>query len=221
MTITDEGIESGEYIPDMELIDAVEDVYSGYSTEVHVWTGTFSEASQRVLGLIEGGHGFVTETVATDPTRDVRTACKFCGGRLSLKQKDWLCQFDIAPWDNCECNWCLQRRMWLAYQALDRGRPRVQCGKPECVRAHARERKRNERNRKVQLSSPSTSNEKQPTRVGFRDDGPGTRHAVFPTLRKPSGNYPDPTGDAAVTLAVEPPAVWELVYRLQWHQEHG
>lgn len=215
MTSTAERI--SEYAPDLGLIDSIEDAYSGEATDTYLWIGEFSDAAGRVRGLIEGGHGFSTWTGA-DPARRVRTDCRFCGDQLPLPDTDWLCEFDGTD-DDCRCNWCEHRRMWSAHEASSRGRPRVQCGKPECVRAHNTERQRNSRRRRAE--PPQGGTVSQATEVG-RDDGPGTRHAVFPTLRKPGGGYADPTGDTAMSVAGgwPRPAVWELAYSLEWHREH-
>lgn len=104
----------------------------------------------RVRGLVQGGHGFTTETVQAP--KQVLVNCRYCGGMLYRPDGstvEWLCEFgleELRP--DCECNWCLCRNLWLAGEYRGRGRPRFQCGSVDCMRAMAAERSKRYRARK-------------------------------------------------------------------------
>ncbi len=97
-----------------------------------------------IRGMVQGGHGFTVNKAET-PTPIV-VSCRYCGGPLRPPDLsvEWFCEFP-EPMEGCQCNWCLERHLWMAGQYRGRGRPRVQCGSRECSRALAAERQRRRR----------------------------------------------------------------------------
>lgn len=103
------------------------------------------QAAERILGMTQAGHGFAVQTVTRDPAKQVQTRCRYCGQPMAQTAAEWLCEFGWFDWSDCSCNWCLCRQQYQAGRYRAAGRPRVQCGAPECKRRHDAERKRKSR----------------------------------------------------------------------------
>jgi hypothetical protein len=110
----------------------------------HIDDDTLARATERVSGMTQFGHGFKVESVAlpAPPTR-----CKYCDGPMARTSAEWLCEFG-SEWLGCSCNCCLIREQYEAGQYRAKGRPRTQCGAPECKRQADRDRQSNARTRK-------------------------------------------------------------------------
>jgi hypothetical protein len=112
--------------------------YNGWSGDYagNTPTGRQQPAESRERGssshLLTANHGFVVETLgSTQPKPD---PCPHCGGsRYSVNT--WFCEFqpeEVTPMTDtgCGCNWCLINR----WATPGKGRPRIHCGKPACVK---------------------------------------------------------------------------------------
>jgi hypothetical protein len=111
------------------------------------------EQAEGMHGLLQAGHGFAVQTVTRDETKQIQTACKYCGDLLTNPVDHWLCEVTgaAADWAGCGCNWCECRRQYERAEHRKQARPRVQCGAPECYRKLRNENQRERRAREKAL----------------------------------------------------------------------
>lgn len=107
----------------------------------------------RVDDLVGSGHGFIVKKSGA-PTRDI-PPCRYCGNPM-YSHVAWICECSmlvvrlVGDDGKCKCNWCLINRNALPGP----GRPKTQCGRPECKKAHKRsQNRRNYHRRRKQLAS--------------------------------------------------------------------
>lgn len=103
------------------------------------------DSDEIIKGLLQAGHGYQVTAADRNYHKPIQTLCRYCHNPLPLPRAgNWFCEFE-EPFQDCECNACLIRCLWLAREFRGRGRPRIQCGSRECIKAHNAERKRRSR----------------------------------------------------------------------------